>query len=299
MQDKPKIRISSSVEGFKHRVQDTWGLDEWLGWNDENQNVLFFGLYTKNDYDTFLRHKGKKTIFWCGSDIQNLLGNYDSRRILKLFPETEHWCENEVEAENLRRVGVEAKVCPSFLDDTDNYSLSYKHSKTPHIFLCGHDKREDEYGVDLVKRIAPRLPDTIFHIYGINPNSSYFSTILDPLNKSVVIDVDYPNILYHGKIPEEQFNNEITKYQCGLRPNEHDGFSEVTAKCVLNGGYPITRIKYPNIWNYQTDDELVELIAKLKYMTAPNIEVRSYYLKTINQFPFNQNQKKFYGANKA
>ena len=288
MEDKPKIRVSQSVAGFSQRAQDTWGLSEWLGWNDPNQNVLFFGLYTKNDYDTFLRHKGKKTIFWCGSDIQNLNGNYDSRRILKLFPETEHWCENETEAEGLKRAGVEAKICPSFLDNINNYPLSYKHSKTPHIFLCGHDKREEEYGLELVKRIAPRLPDTTFHIYGINPNSPYFSTIKNPLDSMAEIDSECPNIWYHGKIPEGQFNNEITQYQCGLRPNEHDGFSEVIAKSVLLGQYPISKISYEKIWNYKTEDELVALIDKLKFMTTPNIEARSYYLKKINNFPWCQ-----------
>ena len=282
MPNKPKIRVSLSVIGFKQRAMDTWGLEEYTNW--ENPDVLFFGLYTKQDYDAFLRHKGKKRVFWCGSDIQNLLSNYESRRILKLFPETEHYCENEVEAEELKRVGIEPKIVPSFLDNVNNYPVSYRHSKTPHIFLCGHDKREEEYGIDIVKRIADRVPETTFHIYGIDKSSTYFET--SKKNELVDLDIEHPNIWYHGKVPEGQFNYEIMNYHCGLRPNEHDGFSEVIAKSLFLGQYPISRIPYEKIWSYKTDDELIALIEKLKYTTNPNYEARSYYQKTINQFPW-------------
>lgn len=296
--NKPKIRISLSVEGFLQRAMDTWNLEKWLGWEDKNQYVLFFGLYTKHDYDAFLRHKGKKIVFWCGSDILNLLSNYENRRILKLFPETEHYCENEVEAEELRRVGIEPKIVPSFLDNINNYPVSYKHSKTPHIFLCGHDKREDEYGLGVVKAIASRVPDTTFHIYGIDRNLSYLSLSERNISQKVVsVDIDNPNIWIHGKVPEGQFNNEIMNYQCGLRTNLRDGVSEVMVKSLLLGQYPITKIFYDKIWSYNTEDELVALIEKLKYTTSPNLEARSWWIKRLNQFPWCA--RNFYEPNKT
>lgn len=284
---KPKIRVSLSVESFRERAIKTWGLSEWAGWTESNAYVLFFGLYTKHDYDAFLRHKGKKAVFWCGSDITNLLHNYENRRIIKLFPETGHYCENEIEAEELKRVGIEAKVIPSFLDNINNFPISYTPSNQPHIFLCGHDKREDEYGLGVVKRIAPRLPDVTFHIYGINRKANYLSLEERTINEKLVsVDIENPNIWIHGKVPEQQFNNEIIQYQCGLRTNEHDGFSEVIAKSVLLGQYPISKIKYDKIWNYETDDDLVALIEKLKFMKSPNYEARTHYLKLLNNFPW-------------
>jgi len=267
-----KIRCSQSVIGFKDRAIKTWGLEEWKGWTDNNASVVFFGLYTKHDYDAFLRHKGKKIVFWCGSDILNLQGNYDSRRVLKLFPETEHYCENEVEAEGLRRAGIEAKIVPSFLDDIEKFPVCFKPSENPQIFLCGHDKREDEYGVSVVERIADKVPFATFHIYGIDKDSPYFSGI--------------KNVVCHGKVPEAQFNEEIKGYQAGMRTNDHDGFSEVIAKSVLLGQYPISKIKYDKIWNYTTDEELVDLIEKLKLTKEPNIEGREHYQKILNKFPF-------------
>jgi len=214
------------------------------------------------------------------------MGDYERKRIIKNHPDTKHYCENEVEAENLKSVGVDAKIIPSFLDNVNNYPVSFKPSQKPHVYLCGHDEREDEYGVGIVKRIASRIPEATFHIYGINKNTSFFETTEINTNKLVDIDVDCPNVWYHGKVPEGQFNNEIMNYHCGLRTNDHDGFSEVTIKSLLMGQYPITKIPYEGIWNYNTEDELVALIEKLKYVKEANTRGRAFYLKKINNFPW-------------
>jgi len=55
---------------------------------------------------------------------------------------------------------------------------------------------------------------------------------------------------------------------------------------LLNGGYPITRIKYPHIWNYNTNNQLIHLLKRLQKTTKPNIEGRNYYRKVLNQYPF-------------
>lgn len=290
-----KVRVSSAVEPFGKHIKSVWGLDEWLGVDEEKEEVLFFGLYNEQDYDAYRIFEGKRSVFWCGSDIIRLKDNWDYQRIVRMY-KAKHYCENEVEYNSLKKLGIESEIIPSFLDNVNNYPVSYKWSKEPNIFLCGHPERENEYGLDTIRRIADRVPETTFHIYGIDKNSKYFDTsaTAKPLSRLVDVDVDYPNIWYHGKIPEGQFNNEITQYQCGLRTNEHDGNSEVAMKCILNGGYPITRIKYPNIWNYDTDDELVSLIDKIKYMKEPNLKGRAYYLKNLNQFPFNKNKYEKY-----
>jgi hypothetical protein len=281
-----KIRVAPSLQPFEEKAIETWGLERWQGLEDPDQDVLFFGLYLNGDYDSFRIHKGRKTVFWGGSDILNLMGNYNFRRILKLFPEVEHYCENEVEKKNLEDCGVKVKaVIPSFLENINHFPISYQPSTSPHIFLCGHSDRENEYGWGLVEHLAKRLPEFTFHLYGVERPKE--PELLDTLNE---IDSQYPNIIKHGKVSREQFNKEISRYHCGLRPNEHDGFSEVTAKSILLGQYPITKIKYPNIWNYETNDELLEKLLDIKKQDKPNYEGRSYYLKNLNQFPFNKNK---------
>jgi hypothetical protein len=281
-----KIRTSLSIISFKKRAEKTWGLKEWEGINDPDQDLLFFGLYNDRDWVVFDNFKGNKYVLWAGTDISQVLKDYERRRILKNYPETKHYCENEIEAKELISIGLNPEIVPSFLDDVNNYPVLYKQNDKPNIFLCLHPGREEEYGLGLVKRIAPRLPDAIFHIYGVEDNSSYFKSGGFISGTNVNIDDEFGNIRYHGKVPEEQFNKEIQDYQCGLRANEHDGFSDVVAKSVLLGQYPITKINYEKIWSYKDEDELVAQIEKLKTMNEPNAEAREYYLQRFNNFPW-------------
>ena len=265
-----KYKISPSVINFKDKIEKVWKLKEWQGFQDADNDVLFFGLYLPYDFDVFWHFKGKRTVFWCGSDILRLPDEPEHQRRLKLFPEAKHYCENEIEQEELKKFGVSAEIIYSFLDDKDDFPVSYQHSENPNVFLSGHPNREDEYGWNLVEKISKKLPDFFFHLYGSG----------EPFKKD--------NIIFHGIVPPEQFNEEVKTYQCGLRPNEHDGNSEIAMKSVLCGGYPITRIKYPHIWNYETKDELIILLKKLKEMKEPNIEARNFWREEINKFPFLQ-----------
>jgi len=52
------------------------------------------------------------------------------------------------------------------------------------------------------------------------------------------------------------------------------------------GQYPITRIKYPMIDHYETEEELIVLLKDLKNKTKPNIKARDYYRKILNNLPF-------------
>jgi hypothetical protein len=266
----PKLRISASVINFKDRALKTWKMEEWKGLKDGD--VIFFGLYNDRDFAVFDLFKGNKSVFWCGTDIMLALRDYERRRVLKNNP-CKHYCENELEASELRSLGLDPIIVPSFLDEVENYPVIFTPSKEPHIFLSGHDNREEEYGVGIVERIASKVPFATFHIYGVNKDSTCFTG-------------NNPNVVYHGRVPEAQFNEEIKKYHCGLRTNIHDGFSEITAKNLLYGGYPITKIPYEGIWTYNTEAELVSLIEKLRDVEVPNIEVRNLYLNKINKFDF-------------
>jgi hypothetical protein len=269
---KPKLRVSSSVIGFKEKAERTWGLEEWQGMNDPVKEIVFFGMYHERDLGVFEMEFDKRIIFWCGSDVSRVVQDYERRRILKNYPDTEHYCENEIEQLELHNAGLEANIVPSFLDDVNKYQPSFvlPTDRKWKIWLCAHPEREDEYGVALAKRWAEKDPELEFHIYGINKN---------------VRDKDIPNVIFHGKVPEAQLNEEIKSYHAGFRPNFHDGFSEVVAKSVLLGQYPITRIKYADIWNYENEEQLRDCWENLKKQTTSN-PARDLYLTRFNNFPF-------------
>jgi hypothetical protein len=269
-----KVRVSPSVISFKDKLKKYWGLEEWEGVNDKDKELLFFGLYLQMDYDVFWRlPKYKKTVFWCGSDILRLIQEPEWQRIVRLYKDVDHWVENEVEAQNLEVIGLKPKVGQSFLGKIDDYPQSYKPQDKVHVYLSGHPNREEEYGFGLACRLASKLPNHVFHLYGAG---GMYKDVKD----------QYPNVICHGWLPEKEMNEQIKKFHCGLRPNEHDGFSEITAKSILMGQYPITRIPYKNIWNYQTEEELVQLLDSIKDIRKPNIEGRQYWQKHLNNFPW-------------
>lgn len=267
-----KLRVSSSVIGFKERAEKTWGLKEWDGIDDPDKEVVFFGLYHERDFAVFEGDFTKRIVFWCGSDILRVGSDYERRRILANYPETEHYCENEIEQANLKACGIDAKIVPSFLDDFNKYPVSFKAptDRKWKIWLCAHPDREEEYGVALAKRWAEKDPELEFHVYGVDKTAK---------------DKDIPNLIFHGKVPEEQLNTEIREYHAGFRPNFHDGMSEVTCKSLLLGQYPITRIKYDDIWNYTNEQELGKCWEMLKAQTEPN-KARELYLTRLNNFPW-------------
>lgn len=261
-----RLRVSSSVAPFREKAEKIWGLERYRWPRDMFKPVVFFGMYHLGDYFRYLRHLGPNEIFWCGYDIVNF--KKWPNRILKFwFRNISNYVENEVEQEELKSFGIESEVRPSFLEDVNDFPVCFKPSDKPQVFLTTHSGREEEYGVLFIASIARKLPHIIFHIYGISSPNLH-------------------NIIFHGRVPPEQFNEEIKNYQAGLRLNEHDGNSEITMKSVLCGGYPITKIKYPFIDNYENEEELIKLLKELKNKKEPNYKGREHYIQVLNDYPW-------------
>ena len=277
---KPKLLVSSSVWPFEEKALKIWKLEKYKWPRDIFKPVVFFGMYHIGDFYHCLRHLGPKTIFWAGSDIVNLQKGKTFGRYLKpnkLIPwhkmlgrKTQHFVENELERRELAEMGIKALVRPSFLEDVDDFPIRFEQSDNPQVYISGRPDREEEYGFGLVGRLAEKCPDVFFHVYGAE--SPY--------------GVKLNNIIYHGNVPPCQFNIEIRRYHCGLRTNDHDGFSEITAKSVLMGQYPITKIKYDNIDSYDSELELIKKLNDLKNKKLPNSRARNYWRWNVNRYPW-------------
>lgn len=238
-------------------------MQEWKWWEDWNKPVIFFGLYHFLDYLKFIFARGPKIAWWCGGDIINLAkSNIPWNRILRFF-KARHFCESIVEVPILERL-LKTKVGlkPIFLSDPKSFQISFYSSRKPHVFMNAHPGREKEYGVHIVEEISLQVPEVTFHIYGISSKS-------------------HDNVMYHGKVSEAQFNEEIKNYQASIRLNLIDGFSEVIAKSVLMGQYPISRIKYPYIDYAEDAQDLIDLLKKLKYKKEPNYIAQHYWYNEL------------------
>jgi len=265
-------RASKSVWVFGEKIEKAWGIKKWIGWKDQDKDVLFFGMYEIEDYQVFHNTDNKKTIFWCGSDIPRIFMNPERLRIIQAYPETEHWVETEHQAEELKQAGIKAHISPSFLENINDFPLCFKPSETPSIWLSGHPNREEEYGFNLAKRMAIRFPNVKFHLYGVDSHES---------------NGECPeNVIYHGWVSNKQLNEEIKNYQGSIRANQHDGASEVSFKAMLMGQYAMTYLPYKYTWQYKTEDELAELIQRLSQTKEPNKVASDYWRGALNNFPW-------------
>lgn len=244
---------------------------------DEFQNTVFMGVYGLNDFFALWRHRGRKAILWCGSDIQHLLLGYwlDDEGKIRIHPSQiapwidtycESYVENEVEQQALRTVGIRSKVVPSFLGDVKKYEVSYKHSDTPKVYTSVSGNDFKLYGWDRIPELALANPEVEFHLYGA----------------TVPIGFSGENIINHGRVPKETMNEEIKDMQGCLRLTSFDGFSEIVAKALLWGQWPVSLIEYPHtIRPFEME--------KLKDMKDANIKGREWLLASVNRYPWNAN----------
>lgn len=271
------ICVSSSIDNFREKIIRKYGAwDEEWKWTDFDKMAAFFGLYHIGDYLRFLWHRGPKAVVWCGGDIVNL-----SKSIFPWYKLIQrelaiHWVENGTEQEALSKLGINSSIKQFFFDNPKKYEVCFKPNKKPNVFLCAHPESKQAYGIDVIEEIAHLVPEITFHIYGITKG---FHELW--MEKGIAHNRDYvnqPNIIYHGNVPSWQFDEEIRNYQCGLRLNAIDGFSEVTAKSSLMGQYPITmHIPYSCIEYAKDKNDLILLLKKLQYKKEPNYKAAHYW----------------------
>lgn len=280
----PKVthycRWAPSLGALEASHQSVWGTEEYGTVNIEARNkpTVFFGLYGFRDFQVLWNHQGKRYILWAGSDIQHFLKGYwlDEIGNLRIDPRVlapwiatycESYVENEIEEAALASVGIVAKVVPSFLGDV-HISTSYQHSDRPKLYTSVSGDNFELYGWDLIPGLAELYPDIEFHLYGHTTH---------PFTKQVT-----PNIFFHGRVPKEQMNEEIKDMQGALRLTRFDGFSEILAKSVLMGQWPVSLIEYSHMLK-------VTELNRLKELKEPNLAGRSYYQGILNKYPWNQN----------
>lgn len=275
-----QCRIAKSLGGgFEGTPNDVWGT---VDYTDKYEPCVFFGLYDVRDYLALWLHRGKRWVLWAGGDLKNLDSGFalnDGKLkwmskipikwwLIPLLKRCENWVENYWEARVLAKFGIQSHICPSFLGNIDDFPVSYQYSDRPNVYISCSGGKESEYGIDQIQRIASKVSECDFHIYG-----SDFG------------DFSQSNVLPHGKVPIKQMNEEISHMQCGLRLNKTDGFSEISAKSILMGQYPITYLDYPRIDRFKTDEELIKLLKELRNKRLPN-GVSNYYRLILNQYPW-------------
>lgn len=269
-----QCRVAPSLGEFERPQNEVWGTTDYVS---QDEPTIFMGLYGLKDFYALWTHKGPKYIFWCGSDIRHFVNGYwlDEEGKIKMNPyafaswikhNCESWVENQVEYDALAKLGIISKIGPSFLGNIDEYEISYKQSEKPKVYSSVSGDDFLLYGWQSINMLAARNKDIEFHLYG---NTKPWNAQTD-------------NVIIHGRVPKEQMNEEIKHMQGALRMVEFDGFSEILAKSILWGQYPISMIKYPHMLS-------IDELSTLKDKKEPNVEGAVYYRTHLNKYPWNEN----------
>ena len=298
---QPCCRWAPSLGALEGTHQEVWGTLDYNRKEHKKNPTVFFGLYDLRDYIALWRHSGPKWILWAGSDLRNLSQGFafnDGKLkwlsvltrgllikvVIRWIKRADNYVENQWEADILKGFGVESKIVPSFLGNIDNFPVFYKKAEMPIVYISVADGREEEYGFTYLLNVAEKVPECKFYIYG---GEKY-----EMERHANDFGFSGSNVYIVGRVPKEKMNEDIKHFHCGLRLNETDGFSEVTAKSILMGQYPITRLENTLIPHFENMDELISLLKSLVEMKTYNEKGRNYYLKALNNYPWNVKNNK-------
>lgn len=280
-QEQYYCRWSPTLGELEATHQEIWGTLPYEPTTDLQKPTIFFGVYGLPDFMALRNHRGKRYVLWAGSDIRHFLDGYwiDAHGHNRIPPEVlapwldkhcEHYVENQVERSALLAVGIRSQIVPSFLGDISTYPQSYQHSERPKLYTSVSGDDFELYGWDKLPALAMAYPGIEFHLYG--------NITLPPFAK----DGHY-NLIFHGRVTKQAMNEQIKDMQGALRLTEFDGFSEILAKSVLMGQWPVSLIEYPHILKLYQIRELPDLC-------APNKAGREFYQRALNNFPWNKNK---------
>lgn len=286
-------RWAPSLGALEDTHENVWGTKTYDPETDIDKPCVFFGLYGFPDFIALWKHKGRKAILWAGSDIRHFVNGYwlddtgeirlDKKGLVEWINKNcESYSENMVECEALRSVGIDSKAVPSFLGNIDDYEVSYEWSERPKLYTSVSGNNFELYGWDKIPELARQNPDIEFHCYGNTVFPWELPLTENPFNS---VGIYRGNIILRGRVSKEQMNSEVRNMQGALRLAEFDGFSEILAKSILWGQYPVSLIEYPFMFR-------VDEIDKIRYQEEPNIKGREFYRKILNSYPWN-NVKKY------
>ena len=257
------VYYSKGMEFFGKRIEQVYGYKRYNKDTDAVKTVFFQSLYFDEDFETLAHHKGICKVFWNGSDVLRMLNVPKWRQIIIDTPAI-HMCHNKQLKDELWTIGIDAEVKPLFFGDVSSYQPSFVPSDIKHVYAVSHYGRNAEYGIDQICRIADKVENVMFEIYGVEGE-------------------DTGNVHYHGQVSELVMDNEIRNFHGCLRLNKHDGFSQTVMKSILMAQYPICAKEIDGVWYAQTDEEIIKCLELLKRQTEPNLALRQRYLDVFTE----------------
>lgn len=258
---KWQCKVAGSLGGgFAGTPNEVWGT---VPYENDTDPTVFMGCYGLKDFMAINSHKGRRAIFWCGSDIRHLQAGYwfDETGKIRIEPYAmsrwineycENYCENEVEKVLLLTLGIESTIVPSFLGKVEDYPnqklTTYDGAKKQYYTSVSGDDFE-LYGWHNIPELARSNPTTEYHLYG---NTKEWTC-------------DEKNVILHGRISQSEMNEQTKSMTGALRLTKFDGASEILVKSTLWGQKPISPYIYYNWLGHR--ERLLSVLNKFPWVS--------------------------------
>ncbi len=228
-----QCNVSRSVIFFEDKVFNKFGfknkrIDKKKPFEiDLHKPLLIFGCYVIEDFQRALNHKSEVVILWAGSDSMN--HNYEQ---MKQF----------INKKNIFHISGSKFIS----DDLEKVGLKYKYIP---ISLCNYQELK---ATPLGNKIY------VYQSRGKNDPEFYGKSIIDKLilhygrDRFIIACVDTYN--------KQELYKKYAECFIGLRLIKHDGLSETVAELGIMGRNVITNGDMPNSLQYQSIDDIINLI---------------------------------------
>jgi len=224
----------------------------------DTDGVLWFGIYSENEYDAILRTTKGINLHWCGSDVLWCKADKVRMGLLSRKPNIYHTCENEVQQQELAEESIQAHIHPMFSESIGDYSPSLASGSHNFDVVVYTPSRHELYNVAMMIDVAAGLPNLKFAFIG--DREGLLTRLPD-------------NVTNLGWIDQEKVKDVLQSSKIYLRITEHDAFPDLTVKALLLGKRVVTN------WNYygtdvveKTREDIISVINNLI-----NVPVRPEY----------------------
>ena len=194
--------------------------------------------------DLALFFKKRVQFNWVGTDVLKALAN--KNRNEKYISDVEHYCEVEWIQEELKPIGINAKLM-NFVAFERAFDIPVLAKDQLNVLSYISDKRADFYGINEFLTLAKHFPSVNFYIAGTKAEN------YSPLP---------PNVQALGWV--ENMNELFDKVHVTLRFPEHDGLSSFILESLARGKQVIYKYPFNHCLSCESLDEMIETIEKIK-----------------------------------
>jgi hypothetical protein len=218
-----QLKTSKTISFFDAMFRNKYNFKSYISLDEP---TIFLGVYTHNDLNEILRHRGIKIVWFTGHDVLKTEFLVRLKQIKSdIFFIAESNCIKKV----LDLFGFNYESISLFFDNPYNWK-PIEHGNN--IYWYG--AKNSKYGKKYYSKIKRALPD--FNI-----------------------------IILDGKqIPREDMYEIYKKCFVNIRLTDHDGFSQTNVEMGLMGRYSISNEKTPFSIGYNDANDVVDAIKRLK-----------------------------------